>query len=219
MALSGAVVVAVYTAGYSRTEAAAQRADAALAALKAAAGTSPLQAGGSVSSALTSATIASTPPAATGASGASGSGAPAGASSGAAANTPPASGSSAGSGAAAAAGSSAPASSSTPAAAPPAQSSSAPAAAKPVAAKYKNGSYTATGWGPHGPMQVTVVVKKGRIASANVTQCGTTYPCNYMQPLAQLVVSQQSAPVDYVSGATASSMAYQQAVTTALSQA
>lgn len=68
-------------------------------------------------------------------------------------------------------------------------------------------------------MEVAVVVHRGRIVSANVTRCGTTYTCQYVSPLVSEVVSSQAAPVDYVSGATASSAAYYQAVVGALTKA
>ena len=159
MALSGAVIVAVYVAGYSRTEAAAQAQAAAGASLSHAA---PGGAGGTAGSG-------------TNASGA-------------------ASGS----------------------AAAPAGGTSTGAKA---AAKWKDGTYSAQGMGPHGPVTVSVIIRAGRIVSANITACGTTYPCSYLQPLINLVVSSQSAPADYISGATASSYAYYEAVTQALAQA
>lgn len=112
------------------------------------------------------------------------------------------------------------ASSSTPSgASATAPSATTPAAPKATATKYRNGTFTAQGWGPHGPITVAVVIQGGRIVSANVTQCGTTYPCQYISPLVGEVVQNQGPPTDYVSGATASSMAYYQAVTQALAKA
>ena len=93
------------------------------------------------------------------------------------------------------------------------------AGASPTQAAFRDGSYTATGWGPHGPVQVKVVVRSGRIVSANILQCGTTYPCSVIANLPAAVVATQGQQADYVSGATASSMAYQQAVASALQQA
>ena len=90
---------------------------------------------------------------------------------------------------------------------------------KATPTKYRNGTFTAQGWGLHGPITVAVVIQGGRIVSANVTQCGTTYPCAYISPLVGEVVQNQGPPTDYVSGATASSDAYYQAVTQALAQA
>jgi uncharacterized protein with FMN-binding domain len=101
--------------------------------------------------------------------------------------------------------------------APAAASGTASSTAKPPA--WKDGTYTAQGWGPHGPVTVAVVIHGGRIESANVTVCGTTYSCAYITPLMREVVANQGPPTDYVSGATASSYAYYQAVTQALARA
>jgi uncharacterized protein with FMN-binding domain len=84
---------------------------------------------------------------------------------------------------------------------------------------YKDGSYTGDGNSRHGGMQVTVVIKDGKIASANVTSCGTRYPCSDINPLVRAAVSNQSVPANHVSGATDSSGAYKQALTNALKQA
>ncbi len=83
----------------------------------------------------------------------------------------------------------------------------------------RDGSYTGVGNSRHGGMEVTVVVKGGKLVSANVTGCGTRYPCSKVNPLVSEVVNRQGPPVDYVSGATDSSMAYIQAVRSALGQA
>ena len=206
MALSSAVVVVVYAAGYGRTETAARQAAASLSAFA-----------GSIAGAQANGAGAST----TGASAA-----PRASSSAATPAAGPAPGSS--SFASASAASPSPAASSAPASGPAASTTASSAAAAPPAAapakppataKYKDGTFSAQGWGPHGPMTVAVVVNLGRIVSANVTQCGTTYTCQYMDPLVRSVVSLQGPPVDYVSGATASSMAYYQAVTAALQKA
>jgi uncharacterized protein with FMN-binding domain len=87
------------------------------------------------------------------------------------------------------------------------------------AATYKDGSYTGSGNSRHGGMQVKVVIKDGKITSANVTSCSTRYPCSDVNPLISLAVSKQSVPVNHVSGATDSSQAYRQALTSALKQA
>lgn len=163
MALSGAAIVAVYAAGWARTEGAAQQASAAASSVQGAVG---------------------------------GAGAAAAAS---AASSPPASASAPATGG----------------------SSTAPAASGSTAAgaQYKNGTYTATGYGFHGPIQVQVVIRSGRIVSSTITSCGTTYSCSYMQPLISLTIADQKSPADYVSGATASSEAYDQAVQMALANA
>ncbi len=109
-----------------------------------------------------------------------------------------------------------PAASQAPAPNPTATPSSASSA---TTAKYKDGTYTGVGYSPHGGVQVSVVVKGGKIVSADVTGCSTRYPCSVVDGLPQEVVSQQTYQVDYVSGATDSSMAYQGAVEQALAQA
>ncbi len=178
MALSGAVIVAVYAAGYARTEATARQANAQMA--EATAAGSALGGEGAGGPAQAPAAPSPTAPA------------------------PPSVGGATSSGASSAGAGSAPAS---------------PAAGTAHRTAYKDGTYSSIGWGPHGPIEVAVVIRGGRIASAAVTRCGTTYPCQYMRPLQQEVVHTQAAPVDYVSGATASSIAYQQAVSQALAKA
>lgn len=204
MALSSAVVVAVYAAGYGRTETAARQAAASLSAFAGSiAGAQANGAGASTTGGI--AAPGSSSSAATPSAGPS----PAPGASSSAANPSPATSST-----------TQPAAASGPAGSATASSAAAAAPAKsPAAAKYKDGTFSAQGWGPHGPMTVAVVVHLGRIVSANVTQCGTTYTCQYMDPLVRSVVSLQGPPVDYVSGATASSMAYYQAVTAALQKA
>jgi uncharacterized protein with FMN-binding domain len=84
---------------------------------------------------------------------------------------------------------------------------------------YRDGTYKAVGTSRHGDIEATVVVKNGKIASADVSGCGTRYPCSDVNPLISEVVSRQGAPVHYMSGATDSSQAYTRAVKSALAQA
>jgi len=218
MALSGAVIMAAYTMGYVRTEGAAQRAMARLTVAEQAAVAGQAQGArssaapvGPSASAAAGGTSATAPAASAGpASGTAASAATATAASAA----PPAPSSASAASAAPPAPSSASAAS---AAAPP--PSSASAASATAAPGYANGTFTGQGWGPHGPITAAVVIRRGQIVSANITQCGTTYPCYYITPLLGEVVARQSAQTDYVSGATASSIAYQQAVAAALAQA
>ncbi len=84
---------------------------------------------------------------------------------------------------------------------------------------YHDGTFTGVGNSRHGGMQVSVVIKGGQLVSANVTGCGTRYPCSKVNLLVSEVLKRQGSPVDYVSGATDSSMAYIQAVRSALAQA
>lgn len=68
-------------------------------------------------------------------------------------------------------------------------------------------------------MTAKVVIKGGKIISAAIADCSTRYPCSAIDPLPPEVVANQAPPVDLVSGATDSSMAYSGAVQDALSQA
>jgi uncharacterized protein with FMN-binding domain len=100
--------------------------------------------------------------------------------------------------------------------APTAAPTAAPAQA--ATGKYKDGSYVGLGRSRHGNIETTVVVQGGKIVSAKISQCLTRYPCSMIAALPGQVVAQQSATVDFVSGATDSSMAYQQAVANALAK-
>jgi len=88
-----------------------------------------------------------------------------------------------------------------------------------VAGTYRDGSYTGLGSSRHGTIGVTVVVQGGKIATAKISQCGTRYPCSMISALPGAVVAQQSATVDFVSGATDSSTAFTDAVANALAKA
>jgi len=94
-----------------------------------------------------------------------------------------------------------------------------PTATVASATGYRDGTYVGMGYSRHGNIQATVVVKGGKIVSADVTRCLTRYPCRLVEPLVQQVVEQQNVQVDLVSGATDSSDAYAQAVQTALANA
>jgi uncharacterized protein with FMN-binding domain len=106
-----------------------------------------------------------------------------------------------------------------PASASASAASSVPATAVPQAAKYKDGTYT--GWGScrHGDIQAQVVVAGGRITSAEISQCLTRYSCSWISPLPPQVLQRQSPEVDYVSGATQSAVAFYDALVDALSKA
>ena len=83
---------------------------------------------------------------------------------------------------------------------------------------YRDGSYTGLGHSRHGDIGVTVVVHGGRITAAKISQCLTRYPCSMISALPGEVVARQSAKVDFVSGATDSSTAFQGAVMNALAK-
>ncbi|HUX86402.1 MAG TPA: hypothetical protein VMW65_05325, partial [Chloroflexota bacterium] len=76
-----------------------------------------------------------------------------------------------------------------------------------IAQKYRDGTFVGQGYSRHGGVEAAVVIKGGRIISANVRSCSTRFPCSAIDLLPPLVVQSQSPPVDYVSGATDSSMA------------
>ena len=100
--------------------------------------------------------------------------------------------------------------------APPATAAPAPAQA---AAVYKDGTYK--GWGTcrHGDIEAQVVIEGGRIASASISQCLTRYSCDVIGRLPPQVIQRQSAEVDYVTGATESANAFYYAVLGALGKA
>jgi uncharacterized protein with FMN-binding domain len=108
---------------------------------------------------------------------------------------------------------------------PVAPSSPAPAvdtakvAADTVRVGYKDGTYSGWGTSRHGDIEATVEVKNGRIMSAEISQCRTRYSCARIADLPPQVLSRQSPEVDYVSGATQSSNAYYYAVVEALKKA
>jgi len=108
-----------------------------------------------------------------------------------------------------------------PVAAPPPPVSAPPvlvppaAPAKPV---YKDGTYLGWGVSRHGDIQASVVVENGKI-SATIAQCLTRYSCSIIAMLPPQVAQRQSPEVDYVTGATQSANAFYFAVVDALSKA
>jgi uncharacterized protein with FMN-binding domain len=66
---------------------------------------------------------------------------------------------------------------------------------------------------------VAVTIKNGTIASVQITASNTRYPIARIAALPGEVVAAQSASIDFVSGATDSSMAFQTAVASALARA
>jgi uncharacterized protein with FMN-binding domain len=106
---------------------------------------------------------------------------------------------------------------------PPIESEEAPAAAAPQApprGPYADGTYTGWGYSRHGDIEATVIIEEGRIASALISKCQTRYPCaGVVDHLPGQVLNRQRAKVDFVSGATQSSYAYEDAVAQALAKA
>lgn len=213
--LSSAAIVAIYAAGYHRTNPAAHRFDSQI----------PQQ--------RTSATIAiAMPPPAVSAGAAvappvSSSGAPAAKKNTKRPSTPSpkaAPGSASDSAASSASSTSAP--SPVPITNPPVETAAPPAA--PAKSAYKDGVYL--GWGScrHGDIEASVTIQEGKIALVAISQCLTRYSCGWIAPkipggglpdLPSQVVERQSPKVDYVSGATESSYAFADAVIAALAKA
>lgn len=84
---------------------------------------------------------------------------------------------------------------------------------------YRDGTYSAWGESIHGRIFATVVITRGRIASATITRCKMRYPCSIIAALPAQVVERQSAGVDAVTGATQSAEAFAIAIDSALEQA
>jgi uncharacterized protein with FMN-binding domain len=110
----------------------------------------------------------------------------------------------------------------------PAPAPSAPLAAAPQAPlaprapdvpSYRDGTFYGWGTSRHGDIQAAVVIENGRIASATIAQCLTRYSCNVIAALPPQVAQRQSPETDYVSGATQSTNAFYYAVVEALAKA
>ena len=94
-----------------------------------------------------------------------------------------------------------------------------PPPAAPPKPVWKDGSYTGWGTSRHGDIQAAVVIQGGRIASATIAQCLTRYSCDVIDKIIPQVAVRQSPDIDYVSGATQSSDAFYYAVVDALNKA
>lgn len=98
------------------------------------------------------------------------------------------------------------------------QSSSAGASSS--ATQYKDGTYNGSAANAYGTLSVSVTVSGGRIQSVQITSYSMHYPQSFIDPqLNQEVVQSQSYNVMMVSGATASSYNFVQAVFNALQNA
>ena len=84
---------------------------------------------------------------------------------------------------------------------------------------WKDGKYTGWGYSRHGDIEAEVVIAGGRILSATISQCRTRYSCTVIEKLPPQVALRQSPDVDYVSGATQSADAFYGAVVAALGKA
>lgn len=87
-------------------------------------------------------------------------------------------------------------------------------------AKYKDGTYTGTGTNAYGTCSVAVTVQHGKITSVKITNYMMHYPQYYIDPqLPKEVVSMQTWKIYVVSGATASTYNFAEAVYYALQKA
>jgi uncharacterized protein with FMN-binding domain len=91
--------------------------------------------------------------------------------------------------------------------------------ATPAAPRYKDGTYTGWGTSRHGDIEAQVIIINGRITSATIKECMTRWPCSWIEALPGQVVARQSPETDFVSGATQSTNAFYYAVVQALGKA
>ncbi|MDB4890097.1 MAG: hypothetical protein JWL61_1952 [Gemmatimonadetes bacterium] len=88
-----------------------------------------------------------------------------------------------------------------------------------VARDLKDGVYTGWGTSRHGDIESRVEIKNGRIISASIAQCLTMYSVYWIAALPPQVVKRQSPNVDVISGATESSNAFYDGIVEALKKA
>jgi uncharacterized protein with FMN-binding domain len=84
---------------------------------------------------------------------------------------------------------------------------------------YKEGTFTGTGSNRRGYIQVAVTIKNDKITDVEISDFAMHYTINDVVGLPNEVLQKQSAQVDNVSGATYSTVAFEDAVQDALSQA
>jgi uncharacterized protein with FMN-binding domain len=106
-----------------------------------------------------------------------------------------------------------------PAPEPPPPPAPAPPPAPPAAPKWKDGTFTGWGTSRHGDIQAAVFIEDGKIQKATIAECNTRYSCDVIDMLPPQVAARQSADVDYVSRATESANAFYYAVVEALNKA
>ncbi len=112
---------------------------------------------------------------------------------------------------------------STSSATPPKKKAAGQAALKKAArhaAQYKDGTYTGTGSNPYGTLAVSLTVANGRISTVKITQYNMHYPQSIIDPqLPGEVVSMQTWHIYIITGATASTYNFAEAVYNALQKA
>ena len=73
----------------------------------------------------------------------------------------------------------------------------APVPAPAAQSQWKDGTYTGWGTSRHGDIQSFVIIEGGKIAQAGIAQCLTRYSCSWIAHLPPQVVSRQSPEVDW----------------------
>jgi uncharacterized protein with FMN-binding domain len=86
-------------------------------------------------------------------------------------------------------------------------------------ARYRDGIYCGVGQSEFGDVKVQVIIRNGRISRVSITQISTFFSESWIDGLPAQVVSRQNAEIDFVTGATGSSQAFQGAIQNALLQA
>lgn len=105
-----------------------------------------------------------------------------------------------------------------PAAAPPvAMDSAATAPAPKVVKPLRDGAFHGYGSSRHGDIEVRIEIVGQKVVYAEISRCLTRWPCSIVERLPAQVIERQTADVDIISGATASSDAFYMAVLDALS--
>ncbi len=84
---------------------------------------------------------------------------------------------------------------------------------------YRDGTYAGTGRAGRGQIAVKVTIDGGKVTGVKITHSTTYFPTSQISRLPGEVVKNQSADIDFVSGATQSSLAFRNAVAAALAQA
>jgi uncharacterized protein with FMN-binding domain len=94
-----------------------------------------------------------------------------------------------------------------------------PTPTPPPAPKWNDGSYSGWGRSRHGDIQATVAIENGKIVYVAISICDTRYPCDVIAKLPGQVLERQSPETDFVAGATESTNAFYYAVVEALKKA
>ena len=85
--------------------------------------------------------------------------------------------------------------------------------------KWRDGTYRGYGTSFHGDIEAEVIIEGDEIVLASISKCRTRYSCDIIEHLVPQVIDRQSAEVDNVTRATESADAFSTAVANALKQA